>query len=82
MVVESFGDLIAGKKAKTEAPGKEVSTCINCRAAAATEETGQSNKPYFKVHRTKGQDLQDCKQVYQLVERQKAEYERRNKERG
>ena len=38
--------------------------------------------PYCKIHRTKGHDLQECYQVEQLVKRQRAEYEKRDKEKG
>nr|XP_020172579.1 uncharacterized protein LOC109758143 [Aegilops tauschii subsp. strangulata] len=82
MAVESSSDLSADKKAKTEAPGKEAATCAHCRVAATAEKTGKSDEPYCKIHRTKGHDLRDCKQVEQVVEKQKAEYERRDKERG
>src|SRR4051812_50073614 len=41
-----------------------------------------TNKQYCKIHRTKGHDLQSCKKVEQLVELQKAEYERRDKEKA
>ena len=45
----------------------------------ATDKQGGSDKQYCKIHRTKGHDLQSCKKVEQLVELQKAEYERRVK---
>jgi hypothetical protein len=37
---------------------------------------------YCKIHRTKGHDLQECRQVEQLAEKQKQEYEKRDKEKG
>ena len=48
----------------------------------AADKPEGSDKQYCKIHRTKGHDLQNCRQVEQLVERQKAEYERRDKEKG
>src|SRR4051812_25877896 len=41
-----------------------------------------SDKRYCKIHRTKGHALQDCRQVELLAEKQRAEYERRDKEKG
>ena len=49
---------------------------------AVTDKQDGTNKQYCKIHRTKGQDLQNCKKVEQLVEQQKAEYERRDKEKA
>ena len=49
--------------------------------AVADKQDG-TNKQYCKIHRTKGHDLQSCKKVEQLVEQQKAEYERRDKEKA
>ena len=46
------------------------------------EKTRKSDGPYCKIHHTKGHDLQECLQVEQLAEKQKAEYEKRDKERG
>jgi len=37
---------------------------------------------YCKIHRAKGHDLQNCQQVELLAEKHKAEYERRDKEKG
>lgn len=71
-----------GKKAKTEVPGKEVAACTNCREAAAAEKAEKGDGPYYKIHRTKGHDLQQCHQGEQLVKKQRAEYEKRDKERG
>ena len=49
-------------------------------ALAAADKPGGSDKQYCKIHRTKGHDLQNCRQVELLAEKQKAEYERRDKE--
>ena len=49
--------------------------------AAADKQDG-SGKQYCKIHRNRGHDLQNCKKVEQLVELQKAEYERRDKEKA
>ena len=70
------------KKAKADDPGKEIAGCAACRAMAAADKPGGSDKQYCKIHRTKGHDLQNCRQVELLAERQKAEYERRDKEKG
>ncbi|KAI5006609.1 hypothetical protein ZWY2020_033852 [Hordeum vulgare] len=79
---KSSGDLCAGKKAKAKTPDKGVASCIDCQEARAVEETGKSDVPYCKIHHTKGHDLQECRQVKQLDEKQKAEYEKRDKEKG
>lgn len=60
------------------APSKEVTTCSDCREAVAAEKADGS---YCKIHQTKVHDLQECHQVEQLVKKQKAEYEKRDKER-
>ena len=65
IAVEGTGDLSTGKKAKTETPGKEAATCADCWAGVAAEKTKKSDGPYCKIHRTKGHDLQNCKQVEQ-----------------
>ena len=70
-----------GKTAKAEVPGKEAAVCANCREAAAAEKAGKGDGPYCKIHRTKGHDLQECHQVEQLVKKQRAEYEKHDKER-
>ena len=70
-----------GKKAKAEAPDKEVSACTDCQEAAAAEKAGKADGPYCKISQTKGHDLQECHQVEKLVKKQKAEYEKRDKER-
>ena len=49
---------------------------------AAADKPGSSGKQYCKIHHTKGHDLQNCRQVELLAEKQKAEYERRDKEKG
>ena len=49
---------------------------------AAADKPGGSDKQYCKIHRTKGHDLQNCQQVELLAEKQKAEYERRDKKKG
>ena len=72
----------AAKKAKADDPGKEIFGCAACRALAAADKPGGSNKQYCKIHRTKGHDLQNCRQVELLTEKQKAEYEMRDKEKG
>ena len=48
----------------------------SCRQARGPD------KQYCKIHRTKGHDLQNCRQLELLAEKQKAEYERRDKEKG
>ena len=70
------------KKTKADDPGKEVAGCVACQALAAAEKPGNSDKRYCKIHRTKGHALQDCRQVELLAEKQRAEYERRDKEKG
>ena len=40
---------------------------------AAADKQGGSDKQYCKIHRTKGHDLQNCRQVELLAEKQKAE---------
>ena len=69
-----------GKKAKAKASGKEVATCTACWEAATAEKCGKGDGPYYKIHRTKGHNLQECYQVEQLVKRQRAEYEKRDRE--
>jgi hypothetical protein len=82
LVVENSGSLSSGKKAKTEVLGKEASMCAGCREAAAAEKAGKSDGPYCKIHHTKGHDLHECHQVEQLAMKQRAEYEKRDKERN
>ena len=50
-------------------PGKEAAGCAACRALAAVDKPGGSDKQYYKIHRTKGHDLQNCRQVDQLGEK-------------
>src|SRR3954465_15479857 len=82
LVVEKSGSEGAAKKAQAGGSGKEVAGCANCQAVAVADKRDGTNKKYCKIHRTKGHDLQSCKQVERLVELQKAEYERRDKERA
>jgi len=82
LTVEGSGMPSTGKKAKAEVPDREVASCTDCREAAATEKVGKGDGPYCKIHRTKGHDLQECHQVEQLVKKQRAEYEKRDKEKG
>ncbi len=82
LAVEGSDDTGAAKKAKADDPGKEIAGCAACRALAATDKPGSSGKQYCKIHRTKGHDLQNCQQVELLAEKQKAEYGRRDKEKG
>jgi polyribonucleotide nucleotidyltransferase len=42
---------------------------IACQEAAANEKAGKTDGPYCKIHRTKGHDLQECRQVEHLVEK-------------
>ena len=82
LAVEGSDDTGAAKTVKADARGKEIAGCAACRALAATDKPGRSGKQYCKIHRTKGHDLQNCRQVELLSEKQKAEYERRDKEKG
>ena len=80
--MEGSGTPSTGKKAKAEAPGKEAVACAAFREATAAEKVGKGDGPYYKIHRTKGHDLQECYQVEQLVKKQRAEYDKRDKEKG
>ena len=82
MTAKGSGTPSTGKKAKAEALGKEVAACTACREAVAIEKAGKGDGPYYKIHRTKGHDLQECYQVEQLVRKQRAEYDKREKEKG
>src|SRR4051812_19542991 len=82
LVVEHSGDEGAAKKAQAGSSGKEIAGCAHCQAVAAADKRDGTNKQYCKIHRTKGHDFQSCKQVERLVELQKSEYERRDKERA
>ena len=82
MTVEGFGTPSTGKKDKAEAPGKEATACTACREAAAAEKAGKGDGSYCKIHWTKGYDLHECYQVEQLVKKERAEYDKRDKEKG
>ena len=82
MTVEGSGTPSTGKKAKAEVPEKEAAVCAGCREAAAAEKAGKGDGSCCKIHRTKGHDLQECYQVEHFVKRQRAEYEKRDKEKG
>src|SRR3954470_4020711 len=82
LAVEGSDDTGSTKKTKADDPDKEIAGCLTCRALAATEKPGNSDKRYCKIHHTKGHALQDCRQVELLAEKQRAEYERRDKEKG
>ena len=82
MTVEGSGTSSTGRKAEAEAPDKEVAVCAACREVAAAEKVGKGDGPYYKIHRTKDHDLQECHQVEQLVKKQRAEYEKCDKEKG
>ena len=82
LAVEESGGPDTAKKAKVDDPDKEVAGCAACQALAVVDKPEGSDKQYCKIHRTKVHDFQNCRQVEQLVERQKAEYERRDKEKG
>src|SRR4051812_45877323 len=72
--VEESGKEAPAKQTQAGGSGKEPAP-----VAAADKQDG-SDKKYCKIHRTKGHDLSNCKRVEYLVEQQKAEYERRDKE--
>ena len=76
LVVEQSGKEAAAKKTQAGGSGKEATP------VAAADKQDSPDKQYCKIHRTKGHDLQNCKKVEQLVEQQKAEYERRDKEKA
>ena len=80
MTVEGSGAPSTGQKAKVEASGKEAAVCTDCREAAAAEKAEKGDGWYRKIHRTKGHDLQECYQIERLVKRQRAEYNKRDKE--
>ena len=77
LVVEQSGNGGGAKETKAGDSGKEVAAEV-----AVADKQDSTNKQYCKIHRTKGHDLQSCKKVEQLVEQQKAEYERRDKEKA
>ena len=82
LAVEGPDDAGSAKKTKADDPGKEIAGCAACRALVVADKPGGSDKQYCKIHRTKGHDLQNCRQVELLAEKKKAEYERRDKEKG
>ena len=82
LVVEQSGNEGGAKKAQVCSSGKETAACTNCQAVAVADKQDGTDKQYCKIHRTKGHDLQSCKKVEQLVEQQKAEYERCDKEKA
>ena len=69
MTIEGSGTPSTGKKAKAEVPSKVAAVCADCQEAAAAEKAGKGDGPYYKIHRTKGHDLQECYQVEQLVKK-------------
>ena len=69
LAVEGSDDTGATKKAKASDPGKEIAGCVACQALAAADKPGSSHKQYCKIHRTKGHDLQNCRQVQLLAEK-------------
>ena len=82
LAVEGSDDAGSAKKTTADDPDKEIAGCVACRALAAAARPGNSDKQYCKIHRTKGHDLQNCQQVELLAEKQRAKYERRDKEKG
>ena len=58
LAVEGSEDTGAAKKAKADDPGKEITGCAACRALAAADKPGGSDKQYCKIHRTRVHDLQ------------------------
>ena len=71
LAVEGSEDTSTAKKGKADDPGKEIVGCAACRALAAADKPGGSDKQYCKIHHTKGHDLQNCRQVELLAEKQK-----------
>ena len=82
MVVEGSSNSSPANKPKTESNGKEAASCVDSQVAVVGEKTGKSDGPYYKIHHTKGHDLQKCRRVEQLVEKQKQEYKKQDKEEG
>ena len=60
LAVEGSDDVGSAKKTKADDPGKDIAGCVACRALAAAEKSGNSDKRYCKIHHTKGHALQDC----------------------
>ena len=71
LAVDGSDDTSATKKPKVSDPGKEFAGCAACRALAAADKPGGFDKQYCKIHRTKGHDLQNYRQLEQLAEKQK-----------
>ena len=63
LAAEGSDDTSTAKKAKASEPDKEIVGCAACPALAAADKEGSSDKQYCKIHRTKGHDLQNCRQV-------------------
>ena len=61
VAVKGSEDTGTVKKAKADDPGKEIAGCAACRALAAADKPGGSDKHYCKIHHTKGHDLQNCR---------------------
>ena len=59
--VKGSDDAGSAKKTKEDDLGKEIARCVACRALAAAEKPGNSDKRYCTIHRTKGHALQDCR---------------------
>ena len=57
LAVEGSGNSSATKKAKAYDPGKNIAGCAACRALAADDKPGGSDKQYCKIHCTKGHGL-------------------------
>ncbi|SPT20207.1 unnamed protein product [Triticum aestivum] len=82
LAAEQSSDGGGAKAAKSGGSGKGVAACSNWKAVAAADKQDGTNRQYCKIHRTKGHDLQSCKKVEQLVQLQRAEYERHDKEKA
>ena len=63
LAVEGSEDTGAAKKAKADDPGKEIAGYAACQALVVADKPGGSDKKYCKIHRTKGHDLQNYRQV-------------------
>ena len=59
LAIEGSDDAGSAKKTKADDPGKEIAGCAACQALAAADKPGASDKQYYKIHRTKGHDLQN-----------------------
>lgn len=80
--VEAVGDADSAKKAKDETSGNDAAGCGSCHALAAADKPNGSGAQYCKIHPTNGHNFQHSWQVEQLAEKQKAEYQRRDKEKA